>query len=230
MNMVSALWSNLDGAEFLSGTLITVQLAAISVVAAFVLSLPLALARLSPSLTLRSLAFGYAAFFRGTPLLIQIFLIYYGLGQFAFIRHSFLWIFLRDAYPCALIALTLNMAAYLAEVVRGGILAVPHGEREAAVAIGMSRAMMYRRIILPRAYRLMLPALSNEVVIQLKSTALASTITLMELTGVARRLVAMSYSTNPLLIAGAIYIVLTFVITRSFGFAEKRLNRHMVRG
>jgi His/Glu/Gln/Arg/opine family amino acid ABC transporter permease subunit len=229
MNTLSAFWTNYDGPGFIAGTLLTIQLVAISVVAAFVLSLPLALARLSHSAPLRSVAFCYAAFFRGTPLLIQIFLIYYGLGQFAFLRHSFAWVFLRDAYPCALIALTLNMAAYLAEVVRGGILAVPHGEREAATAIGMSRALAYRRIILPRAYRLMLPALSNEVVIQLKSTALASTITLMELTGVARRFVAVSYSTNPLLIAGAIYIVLTFIITRGFGFAEARLNRHMIR-
>jgi His/Glu/Gln/Arg/opine family amino acid ABC transporter permease subunit len=213
--------------RYLDGTLLTIQLVAISCAAAAVLSLPLALARLSANPLLRGAAFSYGAFFRGTPLLIQIFLIYYGLGQFAFIRHSFLWFFLRDAYPCALIALALNMAAYLAEIVRGGILAVPAGEREAAVAIGMSRALAYRRIILPRAYRLMLPALSNEVVIQLKSTALASTITLMELTGVARRLVAVSYSTNPLLVAGAIYVVLTFLITRGFTLAERRLNRHM---
>jgi His/Glu/Gln/Arg/opine family amino acid ABC transporter permease subunit len=229
MSALADLWANLNGAQFVTGTLLTIQLVAISCLAAAVLSLPLALARLSHNPILRGAAFAYGAFFRGTPLLIQIFLIYYGLGQFAFVRHSFLWLFLRDAYPCALIALSLNMAAYLAEVVRGGILAVPAGEREAAVAIGMSRALTYRRIILPRAYRLMLPALSNEVVIQLKSTALASTITLMELTGVARRLVAMSYSTNPLLIAGAIYVVLTFIITRGFSLAENRLNRHTVR-
>ncbi len=229
MSALADLWANLNGAQFATGTLLTIQLVAISCLAAAVLSLPLALARLSRNPILRGAAFAYGAFFRGTPLLIQIFLIYYGLGQFAFVRNSFLWLFLRDAYPCALIALSLNMAAYLAEVVRGGILAVPAGEREAAVAIGMSRALTYRRIILPRAYRLMLPALSNEVVIQLKSTALASTITLMELTGVARRLVAMSYSTNPLLIAGAIYVVLTFIITRGFSLAENRLNRHTVR-
>lgn len=218
---LGTLWQ--DAPALLDGTLLTLQLLAISTLAGILLAVPLALARLAPGWWIAAPALAYSAFFRGTPLLVQIFLIYYGLAQFAFIRHSFLWMFLRDAYPCALIALSLNMAAYVAEVIRGGILNVPRGEREAALAFGMGPMLRTRRIILPRAFRLTLPALSNEVVIQLKSTALVSTITLLDLTGVARRLADANYTTTPLLLAGGIYIVLTYLIARLFRLLEHRL-------
>lgn len=209
----------------LGGVWMTLRLLVLSAAAGVALSLPLALARLSRARFLSWPAQAYSAFFRGTPLLVQIYLIYYGLAQFPLVRQSFLWPVLRDAYACALIALSLNMAAYVGEVVRGGILAVPRGEREAGVVAGMSGALLYRRIILPRAFRLMLPALGNEVVIQMKATALASTITLLDLTGVARRLTAASYSTDPLLAAGAIYAGLTAAISLTVRFLERRLNR-----
>jgi His/Glu/Gln/Arg/opine family amino acid ABC transporter permease subunit len=212
--------------QFAAGLWMTVQLLAVSTVCGLVLAVPLALARLSKNPLLNLPAGAYSAFFRGTPLLVQIFLIYYGLAQFSFVRDSFLWIFLRESYPCALLALSLNMTAYVAEVVRGGILGVPRGEREAALSMGMGPVLLYRRIILPRAFRLMLPALSNEIVIQLKSTSLASTITLLDVTGVARRIAAATYQTDPLFIAGAFYIVMTFVIARIFRFLEARLNRY----
>ena len=128
----------------------------------------------------------YSLFFRGTPLLVQIFLIYFGLGQFGLIRHSFLWPFLREAYVCALITFTLNTAAYSGEILRGGIRAVPRGEIEAARACGMSSFTTYRLVILPRAFSIILPAYSNEVIILLKGTSLASTITLLELMGQAQ--------------------------------------------
>jgi His/Glu/Gln/Arg/opine family amino acid ABC transporter permease subunit len=212
---------------FLGGLWTTVQLLAISSVVGLVLSMPLALARLSRSRLIAFPAAAYSNFFRGTPLLVQIYLIYYGFAQFAFVRQSVLWSVLRYAYPCALIAFSLNMTAYVSEVVRGGIRAVPRGEIEAATALGMSPWTRTRRIVLPRAYGLMLPALSNEVVIQLKSTSLASTITLLDVTGVGRRLAAASYSTDPLLMAGAIYVVLTFLIARVFRGLEFVLNRHL---
>ncbi len=212
---------------FAAGLWMTVQLLVITSLIGLVLSVPLALARLSRSPLVALPAAAYSGFFRGTPLLVQIFLIYYGLAQFGFVRHSFLWDVLRYAYPCALIAFSLNMTAYVAEVVRGGILGVPRGEVEAATALGMRPWTRLRRIILPRAYGLMLPALSNEVVIQLKSTSLASTITLLDVTGVGRRLAAASYSTDPLLVAGAIYIVLTFMIARVFRGLERVFNRHL---
>ncbi|PKU24390.1 amino acid ABC transporter permease [Telmatospirillum siberiense] len=211
-------------ALFGRGLVITLELLVVSTVLAMVLAVPLAVARLSANPFFRWPAFAYSAFFRGTPLLVQIFLFYYGLSQFPWIRQSIAWPFLRDAFPCAQVVLTLNMVAYVAEVVRGGIMAVPSGEKEAALSVGMGPFLMYRRIILPRAFRLMLPALSNEVAIQLKSTSLACTITLLDVTGVGRRLAAASYSTEPLIVAGVIYMILAFLIGRVFKLAEARLS------
>ena len=158
----------------------------ISAILGFLLAVPVALARLSTNPLISGTATAYSLFFRGTPLLVQIFLIYFGLGQFDIVRSSFLWPFLREAYVCALITFVLNTAAYSAEIVRGGILAVPHGEVEAARACGMSTFTAYRLVILPRAFSIVLPAYSNEVIILLKGTALASTITLLELMGEAQ--------------------------------------------
>ncbi len=209
---------------YLDGLRITLEILVITTILALVLSVPLALARLSASVWLRWPAAVYSGAMRGTPLLAQLFVIYYGLPQIDLIRHTVLWSIFSSSFACAILAFTLNMAAYLGEVVRGGILAVPHGEVEAARAFGMRPSTRLRRIVLPRAFRLVLPALSSEVVIQLKATALASVITLVDLTGVARRLMARSYSTDPLLIAGAIYIVLTFGIATLFTRLERRLN------
>jgi His/Glu/Gln/Arg/opine family amino acid ABC transporter permease subunit len=217
-------WSA-TGLMFGKGLIVTLELLVFSTGVAMVLAVPLALARLSGNPLLRWPAWAFSAFFRGTPLLVQIFLIYYGLAQFSFIRQSILWPLLREAFPCAQVALALNMAAYVGEVVRGGILAVPVGEKEAALSVGMGPALLYRRIILPRAFRLMLPALSNEVVIQMKSTSLACTITLLDVTGVGRRLAAASYTTDPLIVAGIIYMILAFSIGRVFKTMERRLNR-----
>lgn len=209
---------------FGKGLVITLELLIVSTALAMVLAVPLAIARLSANPFLRWPAVAYSAFFRGTPLLVQIFLFYYGLSQFPEIRQSFAWPVLREAFPCAQVALTLNMTAYVAEVVRGGIMAVPAGEKEAALSVGMGPVLMYRRIILPRAFRLMLPALSNEVAIQLKSTSLACTITLLDVTGVGRRLAAASYTTGPLIAAGVIYMILALLIGRVFKLAEGRLS------
>jgi His/Glu/Gln/Arg/opine family amino acid ABC transporter permease subunit len=209
---------------FLSGLGVTLELLAVSTALGLTLAVLIALARLSPNRLLSVPATGYAYFFRGTPLLVQIFIIYYGLPQFDAVRTSVFWPLLRDPLPCALIAFSLNMAAYTGEVVRGGILAVPNGEREAALAVGMGRALALRRVILPRAFRIALPALSNEVVLQLKATSLASTVTLIDLTGVGRRLAAKTYTTEGLYIAGAVYIALTFLIARGFRLLEARLD------
>ncbi len=217
-------------AMFLHGLWLTVELLLLSSTIALGLAVPLALMRVSRSRMGGAFAYGYTYLFRGTPLLTQLFLIYYGLAQFAWMRGSPLWPVFRDPWYCALIALTLNMSAYLAEVLRGGIQAVPKGEREAAVAMGMGPTLLYRRIILPRAFGIALPALSNEMVVQLKSTALVSTITLLDVTGVARRIVTRTYSTDALFVAGVIYVMLTWLISRGFRLAERRLNRHQVRG
>ncbi len=209
---------------FLSGLEVTLELLAVSTLLGLALAVPIALARLSPNRLLSVPATGYAYFFRGTPLLVQIFIVYYGLPQFDAVRSSVFWPLLRDPLPCALIAFSLNMAAYAGEVVRGGILAVPNGEREAALAVGMGRALTLRRVVLPRAFRIALPALSNEVVLQLKATSLASTVTLIDLTGVGRRLAAKTYTSEGLYVAGAVYIALTFLIARGFRLLEARLD------
>lgn len=214
--------------DFLEGTLLTIQLVAIAAVLGLALAVPVALGRLSENPAARWLTTAYSIFFRGTPLLVQFFLIYYGLGQFALIRDSFLWPFLREAYVCALLTLTLNTAAYSGEVVRGGILSVPPGEIEAAKACGMSWLTTLRLVTLPRAFSIALPAYSNEVIILLKGTSLASTITLLELTGMAQLAASDTYQPiQVFLIAGVIYYGLTLVISAIFRLLEARLTRYM---
>jgi octopine/nopaline transport system permease protein len=144
--------------QLVGGVPLLLQLAAFSIAAGAVLAVVLALMRLSGNAFLDAIARGYVFVFRGTPLLVQIFLIYYGLGQFPEIRQSFLWPFLREPYWCALLALTLNTAAYSSEIIRGGILSVPFGQIEAARACGMSRGLLFRRIIVPQGLRVALPA------------------------------------------------------------------------
>jgi His/Glu/Gln/Arg/opine family amino acid ABC transporter permease subunit len=213
--------------RYLSGAWLTIQLVVISAILGLLLAVPVALARLSENPVLRGAATSYSLFFRGTPLLVQIFLIYFGLGQFDLILSSFLWPFLREAYVCALITFVLNTAAYSAEVVRGGILAVPKGEIEAARASGMSTFTTYRLVTLPRAFSIALPAYSNEVIILLKGTALASTITLLELMGESQLISSRTYQPiQVFVIAGIVYYVLTLVITRIFRVLETRFNRY----
>ena len=160
--------------------------------------------RLSKNFLVRAPVYGFIFYFRGTPLLVQLFLVYYGSGQFRPELEALgLWTFFREAYFCAVFTLTLNTAAYTAEILRGAIQAVPYGEIEAARAMGMSRSLLYRRIILPKAFRIALPAYSNEVVFLFQATSLVSIITLLDLTGVARVLVARTFAVYELYIAAA---------------------------
>jgi len=207
------------------GALVTLMLLGLSVCAGLVFAVPIGLARLSWNPLLWLPAYAYIFFFRGTPLLVQIFLIYYGLGQFEAVRASLLWPVLREAFWCAVIALTLNTAGYTAEILRGAIQAVPRGEIEAARALGMSRGMILRRIILPKAVRLGLPAYQNEVIFMLKGTALVFTITVVDLMGAANLVRARTFRVyEPLLAAATIYLAITFVLTRVFAFVEHRLH------
>ncbi len=207
----------------LSGAWVTVQLVVLSLSLGFVLALPVAFGRLSSNRVVSGVTGVYVFLFRSTPLLVQIFLIYYGLGQFTGIRESFLWPVLREAYWCAIIALTLNTAAYTGEIMRGGIQAVPFGQIEAARALGMSRLMLYRRIVLPQALRQILPAYGNEMIQMVQATSLASAITLIELTGAARTIASRSFQpVEMFVIAGAIYLTMTFAITQGVRWAEKK--------
>ena len=209
--------------QLLAGTWLTVQLVALAMVTGTALAFALACMRTSRHGWLRAPACGYVFFFRGTPLLVQIFLVYYGLAQFAAVRDSFLWPMLREPYWCAVLAFALNTAAYTAEIIRGGMQSVPHGEREAARSLGLSRWQELRLIILPQALRQALPAYGNEVILMLKGSALASTITLLDLTGVARTLIARTYLAVELFaLAGLIYLLLTLLIVRGVRLLERR--------
>lgn len=222
------IWNNLP--KFFWGFVLTVELTAISVALGLVAAVPLALARLSRNPLLFYPVYGYIFFFRGTPLLVQVFLIYYGGSQF---RHELdaigLWNgFFRDAYFCAVLTLTLNTAAYTAEIFRGAIQAVPYGEIEAARACGMSGFRLYRRIILPKAARIALPAYSNEVVLIFQSTSIVSIITLMELTGVARAIIARTFQTTTTwLFVGLLYLAISYFIIWVLRKLEHRLSAHM---
>lgn len=207
---------------------LTLQLAATAIVLGVFLALGLALSRLSGILPLDWFARAYIFVFRGTPLLVQIFLIYYGLGQFREVRQSMLWVVLRDPYWCAVIALMLNTAAYSAEIIRGGLLSVPFGQIEAARACGMSRFMAFRRIALPLAIRQALPGYSNEMISMVKATSLASIITIMEVTGVAAKLISETYrAIEVFVVAGAIYLAINFILTRLVALAEYQLSPHL---
>ena len=209
----------------LSGLLVTLKLVAAALVLGFVIALPTALARLSRNIGLRGIALGYVFFFRGTPLLVQIFLIYYGFSQFEAVRDSLLWPILREPYWCALIAFALNTGAYTAEVFRGGIQSVPHGQVEAARAIGMAPATVFRRIIWPQALRQALPAYGNEMILLVKASSLASTVTLMDITGVARTLAAETYMPIELFTAAAgIYLALTYAMSWGIVLLERKLT------
>ncbi|GGJ83712.1 ABC transporter permease [Pseudomonas matsuisoli] len=211
--------------RLLEGAVLTLELLAIAVIAGLILALPMGIARASRNLYIRALPYGYIFFFRGTPLLVQLFLIYYGLAQFEAVRKSALWPYLRDPYWCAAITMTLHTAAYIAEILRGAIQAVPAGEVEAARSLGMSRAQSLVHIILPRAARIGLPAYSNEVILMLKASALASTITLLDLTGMARTIIARTYMPVEIFFAaGMIYLVITFVLVGVFRLIEKWLR------
>jgi His/Glu/Gln/Arg/opine family amino acid ABC transporter permease subunit len=214
--------------RFLAGAELSLWLSLLALVFGGVLAVPLALARVGRFRPLNYAAYGFIFFFRGTPLLVQLYLIYYGTGQFEVIRDSFLWPVLRQPFSCAVIAFALNTAAYQAEILRGGIAAVPVGEIEAARAIGMSGWLLLRRIILPQAVRLALPAYGNEIILVVKSSSLASTITLLDITGVARTIVSESFAVyEAFLEAGMIYLFMNFAVTRAVALVEHRLMRHL---
>ena len=221
------IWDSLP--RMFDGAVLTLEITSLSVAIGLVCAIPLALMRVSRNPLLWGPAYGYILYFRGTPLLVQLFLIYYGSGQFSEALQTMgLWVFFRDAWFCAVLTLTLNTAGYTAEILRGSIQAVPHGEVEAARACGMSGSGLYRRIILPKAFRLALPAYSNEVVFLFQATSLVSIIALMDLTGVARVIAARSFAIYEIYItAGIIYLIVTYGILYIFKKVEYRLSGHL---
>ncbi len=208
---------------FLGGLSITLQMLVLSIPIGSLLAIGIAWLMLHPNALVRLPTQGYVYFFRGTPLLIQLFMIYYGLGQFEFIRSSPLWVLLKEPYFCALLALALNNSAYTAEILRGAIKATSHHEIEAAYSMGMSRPMAFFRIILPSGLRRSIPAYSNEVIFMLHGTVVVSLVTLYDITGVARFINSRYYSPYEAFItAGLMYLVITFIIIGCFKLVERK--------
>lgn len=214
--------------KLLEGAWVSLQLVSLSIVLGAIFALPIALARTSSNIFISGLPYLYIFFFRGTPLLVQIFLVYYGASQFEVVKESIFWPILREPFWCAIIAFTLNTSAYTAEIFRGALQAIPKGEVEACKTMGMTTPQMYRRILLPRAFGIVLPAYGNEIILMLKGSALASTITILDLTGMARTIIARTYTPIEIfLAAGVIYLVISMLIIAIFRQIEKRQNGYL---
>jgi His/Glu/Gln/Arg/opine family amino acid ABC transporter permease subunit len=211
--------------RLMQGATLTLELVAIAVLAGLILAIPLGIARTSKNWYISGLPYAYIFFFRGTPLLVQLFLVYYGLAQFDAVRESSLWPYLRSPFWCAAVTMTLHTAAYIAEILRGALQAIPKGEIEAARALGMSHNKALVHIMLPRAARIGLPAYSNEVILMLKASSLASTVTLLELTGMARTIIARTYLPVEIFFAaGMFYLAMSFVLVQAFKLLERWLR------
>ena len=213
--------------QLLGALPMTIMLLVLSVSIGCLIAIGVCWMRVSGIPALDAFARAYILVFRGSPLLIQMFLVYYGLGQFQAVRSSIFWIALKDPFWCAVISLALCTGGYSAEIFRGGLIAVPPNEVEAARSIGMSGFLLFRRIIGPLALRYALPAYSTEVILMAKSTSLASLVTVWEVTGVAQRIITHTYRTTEVfLCAAVIYLVLNYAIVRLFGLAEYLLSAH----
>ncbi|HEX2525804.1 MAG TPA: ABC transporter permease [Geminicoccus sp.] len=200
----------------------TLWMVAVSLAVGLLLAVPVGIMRASSNPLINAPAWFYTYCFTGTPLLVQLFLIYYGLGQFEVVRDSPFWFLLREAWFCALLTFVLNTAAYTAEILRGAIQNTPKGEIEAARACGMSRPLMLRRIILPSAFRRALPAYGNEIIFMLHGSSIASIVTIIDITGAARLVQSRFYAPfEAFITAGILYLILTWTIT----LAMRRLER-----
>lgn len=219
--------------EFWRGLGMTLKLTFTSLALGFSCAIPLAVMRVSKNPWLRRPVFAYTYFFRGTPMLVQLLLVYYGVSQWEWIRlqweagHPF-WLLFREAYFCALFAFALNTCAYTVEIIAGSIRNTPHGEVEAAKAMGMTRFTALRRIILPSALRRAIPGYSNEAILMLQGSAIASAVTLVDITGAARNVYSRHFAPfEAFIFAGLIYLALTFLLVGLFRLAENRWLAHL---
>ena len=214
--------------KMLMGIGLTLELLFLSGILGLALAIALLLMRISGRWYLAAPTMAYIYIFRGTPILVQIFIIYYGLPQFETIRDSIFWPILREPFGCAILALSLNTGAYVSEILRGGVLGVDRGLHEAGAALGLSVRQRFVYITSPIAIRLAIPAYSNDIISLMKSTALASTITLLDMMGIARTIVAETYAPYEIFISLAvIYMVLTWFAQKGFGLFEKRMSRYV---
>lgn len=216
--------------KLLSGALLTLGLVGLSLALGALLSLPIAIARLGAHPLPAALAYGYVYFFRGTPLLAQTFLVYYGFGGFREVLTSLhLWWLFRDPFNCALLVFALNTAAYQAEILRGAIQTVTRGQREAGHALGLSRLMIFWKITLPQALIIALRPYGNEIILMIKGSAIASIITVFDLMGETRRAFSRTFDYNTYLLAAVIYLLMVETLRRVWLKLEQRLTRHLVK-
>ena len=211
--------------KLLNATLVTLKLLSLSLIFGLVLGIFFAILRLNKNIFLNRFSYFYSYIFRGTPLLVQIFIIYFGLGQIEFLRSSFLWIILKEPYWCAIIAFSLNTGAYTSEILRSAFETINKGFIEAGDSLGISKKIIFYKIQIPIAIRQSLPAYGNEIILMLKGTSLASTVTLMDLTGVAKYIISTTFKPiEVFIVAGGIYLFMTFIIHNFIRYLEKKYS------
>ena len=209
--------------KLLNATIVTLKLLSVSLIIGLFIGLFFAVLRLNKNIFINKFAFGYSYIFRGTPLLVQIFIIYFGLGQIESVRSSFLWVVLKEPYWCAIIAFALNTGAYTSEILRSAFQTIKPGIIEAGKSLGISKKEIFYKIQIPIAIRQSLPAYGNEIILMLKGTSLASTVTLMDLTGVAKYIISTTFKPiEVFIVAGGIYLFMTFIIHNVIKFLEKK--------
>ena len=211
--------------KLINATFVTLKLLSASLLIGIFLGLFFAILRINKNVFVNQFAYGYSYIFRGTPLLVQIFIIYFGLGNIEWLRTTFLWSILKEPYWCAIIAFALNTGAYTSEILRSAFQTIKPGVIEAGKSLGISNSMIFYKIQIPIAIRQSLPAYGNEIILMLKGTSLASTVTLMDITGVAQKIISTTF--RPLevfIIAGSIYLFMTFLIHNLIKYLEKKYS------
>ena len=211
--------------KLLGATVITLKLLSVSLVIGLFIGLIFAILRLNKNIFVNRFAYGYSYIFRGTPLLVQIFIIYFGLGQIEYLRSTVLWVILKEPYWCAIIAFALNTGAYTSEILRSAFQTIKPGLIEAGKSLGISNKIIFYKIQIPIAIRQSLPAYGNEIILMMKGTSLASTVTLMDLTGVAKYIISTTFKpVEVFIVAGGIYLFMTFIIHNAIKYLEKKYS------
>jgi len=211
--------------KLLSAAAITLKLLSVSLIIGLFIGLLFAILRLNKNIFINKFAYGYSYLFRGTPLLVQIFIIYFGLGQIEYLRTTFLWTILKEPYWCAIIAFALNTGAYTSEILRSAFQTIKPGIIEAGKSLGISSKVIFYKIQIPIAIRQSLPAYGNEIILMMKGTSLASTVTIMDLTGVAKYIISTTFRpVEVFIVAGGIYLFMTFIIHNLIKYLEKKYS------
>ncbi|MDC2997772.1 ABC transporter permease [Candidatus Pelagibacter sp.] len=211
--------------KLLSAAVITLKLLSVSLIIGLFIGLFFAILRLNKNIFINRFAYGYSYVFRGTPLLVQIFIIYFGLGQIEYLRSTVLWVILKEPYWCAIIAFALNTGAYTSEILRSAFQTIKPGIIEAGKSLGITNKVIFYKIQIPIAIRQSLPAYGNEIILMMKGTSLASTVTIMDLTGVAKYIISTTFKPiEVFIVAGGIYLFMTFIIHNLIKFLEKKYS------